>query len=128
VRAFPGHIILAQAALSRLGIEETVADFIILRADFTAVAAVQLALRGARLDPHRDTERRLDVALPGAGIRLLQVYAEDIPTDAALRALVAALPLQSSKASSTASAVTALTPPASAAPLSMHLPQIKRAS
>jgi len=93
VRAFPGHIILAQAELSRLGLERSVVDFVILSADFTALAAVQLALRGAPRDGQNERQRCLDTALCAAGIRVLRVPADDIPTDAALRALVAALPL-----------------------------------
>jgi hypothetical protein len=93
MRAFPGHIILAQAALARLGIEQSVAHFLILRADFTSAAAVQLE---ELVKPHEgksETERCLESALHAAGVRVLRVSAADMPSDAALRAMVAALPL-----------------------------------
>jgi hypothetical protein len=73
VRAFPGHIILAQAELSRLGLERSVAEFVILRADFTALATVQLRERAMPRDGQNEQERRLEMALQAAGIRVLRV-------------------------------------------------------
>ncbi len=102
VRAFPGHIVLSKVALSRLSSAapaDAVADFVVCRADFTAVAVVELdgstdrrgdARRG---DARRDDVRRGDAQLQAAGVGVIRVPAADIPDERALRALVATLSL-----------------------------------
>jgi hypothetical protein len=116
VRAFPGHVILAHVALSRLlAAERTVtatdgqvaanrgrhlvADFVVCRSDFTALAVVELEDR-VRTDrgEGRDAQRakpRKDELLQAAGIKVVRLAADDIPTELALKALVAALPVKS---------------------------------
>jgi hypothetical protein len=91
VRAFPGHIVLARVALSR----QLVVDFAVLRSDFTVLAAVELCSRAKPRIAQREREARMEAALHAARVKLLRLVAEDIPSDAALKALVAALPLAS---------------------------------
>lgn len=114
VRAFPGHIILAHVALSRLlvvdrtqGVEaqtavnrfrQLAADFVVCKADFTAVAVVELDDRAKARDAQREKDRRKDQILHAAGIKVVRLPANDIPREPALKALVAALPLNSSTA------------------------------
>jgi hypothetical protein len=110
VRAFPGHIVLAQVALSRLlttdrpGAAATagaiggrpkhgVADFVILTAEFVAVAVLELDGRANARDGQRERDRRRDAALCAAGIKVVRLPVDDIPGESALKALVAALPL-----------------------------------
>lgn len=107
MRAFPGHIILAQVSLSRLltvdgmdAAKHGVVDFVICRADFTALAVVELDDRaGAQPSKRGDKARgnpRQDHLLRAAGIKVIRLSVEDIPHEPALKALVAALPLDSS--------------------------------
>jgi hypothetical protein len=115
VRAFPGHVILAQVALSRLlvvdpsasvvdaerstkGYRQLVADFVVCRPDFTALAVVEVDEGGKPRDAQREKHRRKDQLLQAAGIKVVRVAAADIPNELALKALVAALPLNSSAA------------------------------
>jgi hypothetical protein len=88
VRAFPGHIVLSKVALSRLASSapsDGVADFVLCRADFTALAV--LAIDAAQAD------RRGDRHLQAAGVKVIHLPGGDIPHERALRALVATLPL-----------------------------------
>lgn len=105
MRAFPGHVILAQVALARWlvaappgGAAAWVADFMILRAEFTPVAVLDLfpgALATAVLAPAAGTERReRNLRLIEAGVKILPIDATDLPGEAALKALVAAAPLR----------------------------------
>ena len=112
VRAFPGHIVLSQVALSRLLVDaapsptapgggarfgQLVADFVVCRADFTAVAVVELH-QGADCRAARPERlRRKENYLRAAGVKMVRFAAHDLPTEAALRALVAALPPHSSR-------------------------------
>ena len=96
VRAFPGHIVLARVALSCP--KPWVVDFAVLRSDFTVLAAVELDSRAKPRIGQREREARMEAALHAAGIKILRLVAEDIPSDAAIRALVAALPLTSTAA------------------------------
>ena len=94
VRAFPGHVILAHVALSRL----LVANFVVCRPDFTAVAAVELdepALESSDVQrtATRHKHRRRDLQLQPAGVKVLRVAAHDLPDERALKSLVAAVPL-----------------------------------
>ena len=105
VRAFPGHVILAQVAVGRLlgdrdGAEpepaasrhRLVADFVVCRPDFTALAVVEFA-DAVREGAARDVQPRKDELLQAAGIKVLRVPAADLPNEAALRALIAGLPV-----------------------------------
>ena len=123
VRAFPGHIILSQVALSRLlmvdGVDaaggpgaaagpgisnrfsQLVVDFVVCRADFSAVAVVELERcdgrsrgRGAEFE----RQRRKCQYLRAAGVKVVGVAVNDLPSEAALKALVAALPLHAAAA------------------------------
>jgi len=94
VRAFPGHVILAHVALSRL----LVANFLVCRPDFTAVAAVELDEPAAEsIDAQRSAMRhkyrRKDLQLQAAGVKVVRIAAHDLPDERALKSLVAALPL-----------------------------------
>ena len=99
VRAFPGHVVLAHVALSRL----LVANFMVFRPDFTAVAAVEFHHPAHRSgDAQRcgvpDRQRRKARLLNDAGIKVVFVDAHDMPDERALKSLVVALPLNSSAA------------------------------
>lgn len=118
VRAFPGHVILAQVALSRLLAtdrpatadgaaivnrgKQLVADFVVCRSDFTALAVIELADRApAERAEGREAQRakpRKDQLLQAAGIKVVRLAANDIPTELALKALVVALPVKPSTA------------------------------
>jgi hypothetical protein len=115
VRAFPGHIILAHVALSRLLVvdrtdtaapgqatthrfRQWVADFVVCRSDFTALAVVELDDRAKPRDAQRERDRRRDQILHAAGIKVVRLPAGDIPHEPALKALVTTLPLNSSTA------------------------------
>ena len=94
VRAFPGHVILAHVALSRL----LVANFVVCRPDFTAVAALELDEPTAESsDAHRcatgHKHRRKDLQIQAAGVKVIRIAAHDLPDERALKSLVAALPL-----------------------------------
>lgn len=115
VRAFPGHIILAHVALSRLLVvdradgpaagqgvanrfRQWVADFVVCKSDFTALAVMELDDRTTSCDAQRERDRRRDQILHAAGIKVIRLPVNDIPNEPALKALVAALPLNSSTA------------------------------
>jgi hypothetical protein len=115
VRAFPGHVILAHVAVSRLLVvdpaaaategpamanrgRQFVADFVVCRPDFTALAVVELEDRATGCGAQRDRHRRKDQLLQSAGIKVVRLAADDIPNEPALKALVAALPVKSSTA------------------------------
>jgi hypothetical protein len=94
VRAFPGHVILAHVALSRF----LMANFVVCRPDFTAVAAVELdepttKSSDAQRCAARHKHHRKDVQLQAAGVKVIRVAAHDLPDERALKSLVAALPL-----------------------------------
>ena len=116
VRAFPGHVILSQVAVSRLLIDvapgadvraaghrfkDSVAGFVLCKPDFTTIAVVELA----GVAPSRDVERsrdRRDELLRAAGIKVVRLPGSDsladIPNESALKALIATLPVHSSTA------------------------------
>jgi very-short-patch-repair endonuclease len=110
VRAFPGHIIFAQVALSQLLVvarvegmdssqsianrfRQLVADFVVCAPDFTAVAVIELDDRSHHRTLQRERDRRKDQFLQAAGIKVIRVAASDIPSEAALKTLVAVLPI-----------------------------------
>jgi very-short-patch-repair endonuclease len=110
VRAFPGHVILAQVVLSQLlvvdradlngsahstadGFRQLVADFVVCAPDFTAVAVVELEDPAHARNAQRERDQRKDRFLQEAGIKVIRFTVSDIPSEAALRALVAAMPL-----------------------------------
>ena len=110
VRAFPGRIIFAQVALSQLLVvarvegngpaqsianrfRQLVADFVVCAPDFTAVAVIELDDRSHHRTVQRERDRRKDQFLQAAGIKVIRVAASDIPSEAALRALVAVMPI-----------------------------------
>ena len=112
VRAFPGHVILAQVAVSRLlaadpaAVAEDgralgprtkvwIADFVICRPDFSAVAVVEIDDRASKPAP-RDGLRAKHRFLQSVGVKVVRVAADDLPHEAALKTLVAALPLHAS--------------------------------
>jgi|SRR5450631_1829699 hypothetical protein len=94
VRAFPGHVILAHVAFSRF----LVANFVVCRPDFTALAAVELdepttKSSDAQRCAMRHKYRRKDLQLQAAGVKVIRVAAQDLPDERALKSLVTALPL-----------------------------------
>jgi hypothetical protein len=112
MRAFPGHIVLAHVALSRLLVSGTdagaerqagarfrhlVADFVVCKSDFTAVAVLELC-GPAPCDAQLERDRRKDQLLRAAGVKVVRLPSDDIPSEPALKALVAAQPLNASTA------------------------------
>jgi hypothetical protein len=110
VRAFPGHIILAQVALSQLlevdrsiangsvqsignRFRQLVADFVVCAPDFTAVAVIELDDRSHQRTVQRQRDQRKDRFLQAAGIKVIRIPVLDIPSEAALKALVAVMPI-----------------------------------
>ena len=110
VRAFPGHVILAQVALSQMLVvartgadgsaqsianrfRQLVADFVVCTPDFTAVAVIELDDRSHHRNAQRERDRRKDQFLQAAGIKVIRIAVADIPSEAALKALVAAMPV-----------------------------------
>jgi hypothetical protein len=104
VRGFPGHLVLAHVALSRLlavDAKDTarhgVADFVVCRADFTPLAvfgfADRLAAQPAGPGVGDRVNSRRDQLLRAAGIKVIHLSVDDIPREPALKALVAALPV-----------------------------------
>jgi hypothetical protein len=113
MRAFPGHVILAQVALSQFlvvegvrapvksqsisnGFRQWVAGFVICKPDFSAVAVVELDDRSHGRTVQGERDGRKDQFLQAAGIKVIRVPVNDIPNELALRALVTTLPLNSS--------------------------------
>jgi hypothetical protein len=112
VRAFPGHIILAQVALSQLlvvtrrdaagsaqsifnSFRQLVADFVVCAPDFAAVAVVELDDRSHDRNTQRERDQRKERFLQAAGIKVIRVSVGDMPNEAALQALVAVSPRMS---------------------------------
>ncbi len=109
MRAFPGHIILAQVALSQLLVvrrdaaasaqsisnkfRQLVADFVVCAPDFTALAVIELDDRSHGRRVQRERDRRKDQFLQAAGIKVIRIAVGDIPNEAAWRTLVAVAPL-----------------------------------
>lgn len=91
VRAFPGHIIFAQVALSQL----LVADFVVCAPDFTALAVIELDDRSHGRIAQRERDQRKDRFLREAGINVIRIAVADMPNEAALKALVAVVPTAS---------------------------------
>jgi len=100
VRAFPGHVILAQVALSQLLIVEgvqsrfrqLVADFVVCKPDFSAVAVVELDDPGERTAASIEKNRRKDRFLHAASVKVIRVAPHDLPSEQGLKALVAVPP------------------------------------
>jgi very-short-patch-repair endonuclease len=109
VRAFPGHIILAQVALSQLLVvtrgeldgnrrstsnrfRQLVADFVVCAPDFTALAVIELDDRSHGRNAQRERDQRKDRFLTEAGIKVIRIPVADMPSEAALKALVAVVP------------------------------------
>jgi very-short-patch-repair endonuclease len=112
VRAFPGHIILAQVALSQLLVvargerngnrqsisnrfRQLVADFVVCAADFTALAVVELDDSSHGRKARRERDQRKDRFLREAGIKVIRIAVADMPNEAALKVLVAVVPTAS---------------------------------
>jgi hypothetical protein len=106
VRAFPGRVILAQVALSQLLVvaradvdgsaqsianrfRQLVADFVVCAPDFTALAVIELDDRSHHRNAQRERDQRKDQFLQAAGIKVIRVAVADLPSEAALKALVA---------------------------------------
>jgi len=112
VRAFPGHVILSRVELSRLlaadrsaagdgpaiasRVRQLIADFVVCRADFSAVAVVELDEAEKPRESVVERNRRKDRALQEAGVKVIHLPAHDLPDEAALKALIAAHPLHRS--------------------------------
>jgi very-short-patch-repair endonuclease len=112
MRAFPGHIILAQVALSQLLVvtrgdldgdrqsisnrfRQLVADFVVCASDFTALAVIELDDRSHGRKAQRERDQRKDLFLQEAGIKVIRIAVADMPNEAALKALVAVAPTAS---------------------------------
>jgi len=94
MRAFPGHVILVNVALSR----SIVAAFAVCKSDFTPVAVFEMDDRASSQEKRSGRDRRKDQWIQAAGIKVIHLIAGDIPGESALKALVASLPLTSSTA------------------------------
>jgi len=92
VRAFPGHIILSHMAISPL----ITADFVVCKPDFTPIAVVEIDEAVSREFAQREQDRRKELNLQAAGVKVIRLVVTDLPDEAALRALVAAHPLHRS--------------------------------
>jgi len=92
VRAFPGHIILSHMAISPL----VTADFVVCKSDFTPLAVVEIDEAAGPGPAERERDRRDDLNLQAAGVKVIRLIVDDLPHEAALRALVAAHPLHRS--------------------------------
>jgi hypothetical protein len=106
MRGFPGHVVLVHVALQRLlpleakdSAAQAVADFVLCRADFTPLAVFGFEERpAAQPVAPGAVERaglRRDQLLRAAGIKVIQLPVDDLPREPALKALVAALPVES---------------------------------
>lgn len=112
VRAFPGHIVLAQVALSQLlvvtrrdaagsaqsisnSFRQLVADFAVCAPEFAAVAVVEFDDRSHGRNSQRERDQRKDRFLQAAGIKVIRVSVGDMPNEAALKTLVAIAPTAS---------------------------------
>jgi hypothetical protein len=110
VRAFPGHVVLAQVALSQLLVvaraevegsaqsianrfRQLVADFVVCAPDFRAVAVIELDDRSHHRNAQRERDQRKDQFLQAAGIKVIRVAVSDMPSEAALKVLVAVMPI-----------------------------------
>jgi hypothetical protein len=92
VRAFPGHVTLVNVALSRV----LIGSFVVCKPDFTPLAVFELG-DGTNLPAARSVrDRRKDQLLQAAGIKVIRLQAGDIPSELALKALLAVVPLKSS--------------------------------
>jgi very-short-patch-repair endonuclease len=115
VRAFPGHVVLAQVALSQLLMVDRVqagsraqairnkfhllvADFVICAPDFSALAVIELDDRSHNREPRREQDQRKDAFVQAAGLKMIRVSVADMPNEAALKALMAVMPAASSTA------------------------------
>jgi very-short-patch-repair endonuclease len=72
---------------------QLVADFVLCAPDFTAVAVIELDDRSHRRNVQRERDQRKDRFLQAAGIKVIRLAVSDIPSEAALKALVAAMPI-----------------------------------
>jgi very-short-patch-repair endonuclease len=110
VRAFPGHVVLAQVALSQMlvvarthGAEgaqsianrfrQLVADFVVCAPDFTVLAVIELDDRSHNRTSQRERDQRKDRFLQAVGIKVIRVVVSDMPGEAALKALVGVVPI-----------------------------------
>jgi len=110
VRAFPGHVVLAQVALSQLLVvagtgrnseaqstanrfRQLVADFVVCAPDFTAIAVIELDDRSHNRGSQRERDGRKDRFLQAAGIKVIRVAVSDLPAEASLKDLVAIAPI-----------------------------------
>jgi very-short-patch-repair endonuclease len=115
MRAFPGHVILAQVALSQLlkvnrrdagdsrqsisnRFRQLVADFVVCTPDFKALAVIELDDRSHSRNVQCERDQRKDRFLQSAGIKVIRVAASDMPNEAALKTLVAVMPTTSTPA------------------------------
>jgi very-short-patch-repair endonuclease len=104
VRAFPGHVVMAQVALSQLLVvtqatangtrqsafnrfRQLVADFVICRPDFTALAVIELDDRTHARPVQRERDQRKDEFLRAAGIKVVRISVARLPSDEELREL-----------------------------------------
>jgi hypothetical protein len=94
VRAFPGHIVLSHVALSRL----LIVDFVVCRADFTPLAVFEVDDALVAHVAPRDLSLRKDQSLQALGFKVIHLSADDLPHEAALKALAASHPLHTSTA------------------------------
>jgi hypothetical protein len=110
VRAFPGHVVLAQVALlqlsglnrdahllgagaARKGFRRLVADFVVCTPDFCAAAVIEIDDRSPARRVPRERDQLKDQFLNAAGIKVVHLQAADLPNEVALRTLVAVAPI-----------------------------------
>jgi very-short-patch-repair endonuclease len=105
VQTFPGHVVLAQVALSQFLVvtqmaansarqsvfnrfRHLVADFVICGPDFTAIAVIELDDRSHSRPVQRERDQRKDEFLRAAGIKVVRISVAQQPGDAELTQLV----------------------------------------
>ena len=105
VRAFPGHCILAKVAMLQLlsveraptrrhsqydanQLRQLYAEIAVCAADFSVVAVIEVDRRMRQREAHRVRDRWKNELLRAAGIDVIRIPCTDIPSEAALGALV----------------------------------------
>lgn len=99
-KALPGHVVLAQVALSRIlgvkrgnnfgewfnRINRMSADFVVCSKDSTIVAVIELDDASHETADRQAADAKKDKALSSAGIRIVRWQAKSIPDEATIRA------------------------------------------
>jgi len=103
VALYPDYIVMAQVALSQLlevnagtpnwqsirnRYQQLVADFVLCRRDFTAVAVIELDDSSHAASTRQDADQRKTRAVEASGLRLIRIPAGPIPSDAEIQQIL----------------------------------------